>query len=253
MKGSVAKANLRLVVRAATRTICVSDAERKEVLGIVGSGVSGAVVVVRNGVELVALPSAAERAAAREALGIAPSALVAVYVGSLDAHKNPLLPARAVIELVRSGAQLVLLIAGDGPLRAELEHLSRQPGGDAVRVLGQRSDVQQLLTAADVFVLPSEREGLSFSLLEAMSYALAPIVSDAPGNPEAVGGAGAVVPRGDSEGIASALRGFLDDAGSRASVGRLARERVAGHFRADEMVRRTQELYDVASGARRSG
>lgn len=253
MKRSVAKANLRLVIRAATQTICVSDAERAEVLDIVGAGVSGRVVVVHNGVELVALPGAAARAAARAALGIAPSSLVAVYVGSLVAHKNPLMPAGAVLELARGGADLLLLIAGDGPLRAEVEHLSREPGGDAVRVLGQRSDVEQLLTAADIFVLPSEREGLSFSLLEAMSYGLAPIVSDAPGNPEAVGTAGVVVRRGDREGIASAFRGFLDDDAARSSIGRLARERVAEQFRADDMVWRTQVLYDAATSARRDG
>ena len=87
-------------------------------------------------------------------------------------------------------------------------------------------------------------QGLSFALLEAMARALPPVVSDAPGNPEAVGEAGIVVPRGDVTGFASAFRRLADDGRERAELGEAARERVASSFRADVMVARTRELYE---------
>ena len=66
----------------------------------------------------------------------------------------------------RAGAPFVLLVAGDGPLAGAL-------AGERVRMLGQRDDVPALLAAADILVLPSAREGLSFALLEAMAAGLA--------------------------------------------------------------------------------
>lgn len=248
----VAKANLRLIVRSATRTICVSEAERVDVLEIAGSGAQERLVVIHNGVDLLAPPNSAERTAARDELGIVSSTLVGAYIGSLYTHKDPLVPARAVIELARNGAPLVLLVAGEGPVRPELERLAGDTGG-ALRVLGHRADARRVLASADFFVLPSEREGLSFSLLEAMSMGLVPVVSDAPGNPEAVGDTGIVVSRGDVEGFAAAFRSLLDDDAARLSLGPLARERVEQHFLADEMVRRTRELYDQVTGAGRGG
>jgi glycosyltransferase involved in cell wall biosynthesis len=251
MKHRLAKANLRLIVGAATRTICVSEAERADVLGCVGTGARERLVVIHNGVDLLPPLRPEERAATRAELGVLPSALAGAYVGSLDARKDPLVPARATIELARNGAQVVLLVAGDGPLRAELERLAASPGGDALRVLGHRSDVRRVMASADFFVLPSHREGLSFSVLEAMSLGLVPVVSDAPGNPEAVGNTGIVVRRGDVEGFAAAFRALLDDEAGRLALGERARERIEQHFRADEMVRRTRELYDEVTEARR--
>jgi glycosyltransferase involved in cell wall biosynthesis len=249
-KRLLAASNLRLVVRAATRTICVSNAERADALQFAGNRTQDRLVVIRNGVDPAPTLHPDERVAVRAELSIAPSELVGIYVGSLDEHKDPLVPARAVTEVARSGASLVLLIAGDGPLRAEVERLADESGGRAVRVLGHRRDTQRLLAAADFFVLPSHREGLSFSLLDAMSHGLVPVVSDAPGNSEAVGEAGLVVRRGDVNGFVDAFRDLLADDDRRALLGGRARTRVEVHFRADEMVRRTRELYDQVAESR---
>ena len=246
----LANANLRLIVRASTRTICVSQAEYDDVLEAVGSRVERSLRLVLNGVDL-ALPRPEERAAARAEFGLAPSTVVGVYVGGLDEHKDPIVPVRAVLEVARSGGPIALLVAGDGPLRPELERLAAEPGGEAVHVLGHRLDVRQVLAAGDFFVLPSQREGLSFALLEAMSLGLVPIVSDAPGNPEAVGDAGFVVPRGDVEGFAAAFSGLFVNEATRLALGNQAHERVALHFRADEMVEKTRKVYDEVMAVRR--
>jgi glycosyltransferase involved in cell wall biosynthesis len=234
--------NLRLVVRAADRTICVSSAERDEASVLVGPGPTERLVVIHNGVDLPPRRAAEVRGDARADLGIDTSALAGVYLGSLDPHKDALTAARAAVEARNDGAPVVLLVAGDGPQRAELERLASV--SEAVRLLGYRRDVERVLAAGDFFVLPSQREGLSFALLEAMAQGLPPVVSDAPGNPEAVGETGIVVPRGSVDGFVGAYRRLAGDARVRAQLGESARERVASSFRADEMVARTRELYE---------
>ena len=131
-----------------------------------------------------------ERETARRRLGVEGS-VVALFAGSLDRRKDPLTPAVAAAALRNHSPELVLLVAGEGPLRPMLEDLATRTTN--VRVLG-RSDLPDLMAIADIFVLVSEREGLSFALLEAMANGCAPIVSDIPANVEAMGGHGAIVP-----------------------------------------------------------
>ena len=235
-----AKANLRLVTRAAARTICVSQAEHAEIRSFLGAGSLRRAVVIPNGVDPAPV-TPADRAAARAEFGVGRSTLVGAWIGSLDPHKDPLTPLAAVREMARAGNAVALLLAGDGQLRAEVE---RQAEGTAVHVLGFRSDVRRVLLAADFLVVSSVREGLSFAVLEAMSLGVVPVVSDAPGNPEAVGEAGVVVPVGDVPAFAEAFARLAGDEAARLALGERARARVARHFRADEMRRRTSEVYD---------
>lgn len=241
---SAAKLSLRLIVRSASRTICSSRAEYSDVFEVVGPRAARRVLVIHNGIEALPPLRPEERARARVELGISPATTVGIAVASLDEHKDPFTPVRAALGIARAGGALVLLLVGDGPLRGELERASGDDAGRAVRVLGYRRDVRPFLAAADFFVLASRREGLSFSLLEAMSLGLPAVVSDGPGNPEAVGDAGIVVPYGDVAGFAAAFARILNDERERRSLSDRARERFARCFRADEMVRRTREVYD---------
>ena len=233
-------ANLRLLLRAASRTICVSQAEYDEVSGFAG----GRAVVIRNGVEPLPPVTDAERADARARFRVDGPATVGAWIGSLDDRKDPLTP----IAAAKASPGVTLLIAGDGPLRAAVE----QEAAASVRVLGFQRDVRAVLAAADFFVLSSRREGLSFAVLEAMSLGLVPLVSDAPGNPEAVGDAGIVVPFGSREAFAEAFARLAAGADERRALGERARERVQTEFRADEMRRRTREVYEQVLAERAS-
>ena len=134
-------------------------------------------------------------------------------------------------------------------MRAEAERAAAE--ADAVHILGFRRDVERILGASDFFVLSSRLEGLSFSLLEAMSLAVAPVVSDAPANVEAVGDAGTVVPFGDAARFAEAFARLAGNEPERRAMGERARERVARHYRSEEMLRRTRDLYDEVAALRR--
>jgi glycosyltransferase involved in cell wall biosynthesis len=240
-KRRVAVTGLRLVVRAANRTICVAEAERLDVLAAVGDRAGSRLVAIHNGVDVPEPISDQERVDARTSLALDSSDVVAAYVGGLDEHKGILLAAQAAAGVAEAGTSLRLIVAGDGPLRPDLERMADR--GDTIRLLGHRTDLRTVLAGADFFVLPSSREGLSMALLEAMAAGLPSVVSDAPGNPEAVGEAGIVATRGDLRGLEAAFRELLD-ADTRRSLGSAARERVIRLFDAAGMVARTQRVYD---------
>jgi glycosyltransferase involved in cell wall biosynthesis len=245
---AVARANLRMIVHSATRTICVSDAEYAHLRALIGSSALRRVAVVHNGVPLQPAISEDDRGAARADLGIRPSAMVAVWAGALEEHKDPLTPVRAVAELAHGGGEVTLLVAGDGSMRPQVERAAQ--GSDEVRVLGFRHDLRRLFAASDVFVLSSNREGLSFALLEAMSFGLVPIVSDEPSNVEAVHGAGVVVPFGDGAALARALSELAHDASRRDALAAQARKRVRDAFSAAAMLDQTCRVYDEIIGGR---
>jgi glycosyltransferase involved in cell wall biosynthesis len=226
VRGPVAvlvRRRMRSVLRAATVVACTSQPELRELKALEADA---RLELVLNGIALPAPVHAAERARVREQLRLPPDAFAVLYLGELEARKHPLTAAEAVLALDRSGEQAVLLAAGDGPLRPDLERLT----GPAVRVLGFRDDTEQLLAAADAFVMPSEREGLSLALLEAMGRGLPVVVSDGVGNPETVGDAGIVVPLGDASALAEQLRRLAQDPSERSRFGHAARRRVESAF-----------------------
>ncbi|MDQ2813023.1 MAG: glycosyltransferase, partial [Actinomycetota bacterium] len=105
----------------------------------------------------------------------------------------------------------VLMIAGEGPLEAELKRQAAALRVDA-RFVGQRDDVPALLAAAAVFVLPSVWEGQPLILQEALRAGAAIVATRVGGIPELTGGdAALLVPSGDPDRLAGAVRAVLTD------------------------------------------
>ena len=244
----MAESNLRTIVRKAGCSIAVSEIEHDDFLAIVGDRLADRVVLIRNGVDIPDAPDAGLRARARAEFWIEEHEFVVAFVGSVKAVKEPLTAARAAIHAA-GDTPVVLLFAGDGELRPDVEALALESGG-AVRLLGGRRDVSAVLAAADAFVLPSRHEGLPYALLEAMARGLPSIVSDRPGCVEVVGDAGIVVPATDFTAFADAFRRLFSDPSAARVLGERARVRVATAFSADEQGRRTQEVYDRVLAAR---
>ncbi len=225
LRGTAARPVLRAALRAADVTVCTSAAERDE-LARLGAG---RLEVVHNGVDP---PPPVDRAAVREELGLDDGQVAILYLGQLEERKDVLLAARAAA--AAEGA--VLLVAGEGPLAGAV-------AATGARMLGFRRDPERVLAAADVFVMPSRHEGLSFAVLEAMAAGRACVVSDGPGNPEAVGDAGVVVPAGDEHALAAALARLTADGRERERLGAAARRRAAQAFSAGRFVERMAALY----------
>jgi glycosyltransferase involved in cell wall biosynthesis len=233
------RAGITAVVAAADATICVSQAERDE-LAWLAPGLRAKLVVVRNGLATGPTPDPHARSRSRAALGLTESAVAVLYAGQLEARKDPLTALRAVQRVRASDPRVVLLIAGTGPC----DDLLRSVAGEETLLLGHRSDIPELLAAADVFVMPSRREGLSYAVLEAMGHGVATVVSDGPGNPEAVGDAGVVFRTGDVEALAASLLRLADDASARAALAEAGRARVATELTATRMVAETAAVYE---------
>lgn len=243
-------ANLRAIARSSGRTICVSEAERREVEAVLGAKRAARLAVVRNGVRPRPVPTQAERDSVRARLGVAPHEVVALWIGSLEAPKQPDVPLRATIEAARSGLPVRLVLAGDGSMRSRVDALAR--GRPEVQVLGFRDDARELLAGADLFVLSSRREGLPFAVLEAMALGVPTLATLNPGIVEAVGDTGIVVAPDDTAGFADALRRLATSPEERSALGRAARERVRRCFSAEEMVSRTRDVYEHVLRERRS-
>jgi glycosyltransferase involved in cell wall biosynthesis len=149
-----------------------------------------------------------------------------------------------LIEAAVHVPEAMFLVAGDGPQRSELERLAGQLGlSDRVIFLGFRQDVDRLLAACDIFVLPSLFEGLPLSILEAMAAGKAVVATQAGGNGEAVihEETGLLVPPCDPEQLASAIRRLITEPGLSRRFGDAGRSRLLKEFTVGRMV----ENYDL--------
>jgi glycosyltransferase involved in cell wall biosynthesis len=199
----------RLSLRRTDRVACVCEAARQ---AFVGHGVVPArlATVIPNGIRtgLFAAPDPAARAQARERLGVGTGAYVVGTVGRLNWAKDHALLLEAFARLRAGVPAAVLCMIGDGELRATLHAAAAGLGlGEAVRWLGDRSDVPALLPGLDTFVLSSRTEGYSMALLEAAAAGLPLVATDVGGNREIVadGVNGRLVPHGDPVALAAAL------------------------------------------------
>ncbi len=154
-------------------------------------------------------------------------------VGRLVAPKDFASLLQAARLLAERGVEFQLDIAGDGPLRDELEGLRRDLSLEKrVHLLGSRSDVAALMDQADIFVISSLREGQPLVLLEAMAAAL-PIVSTRVGGiPSTVsdGDEAFLVPPGNPEALATSLAELMEKPALAAAMGQRARERAIADF-----------------------
>jgi glycosyltransferase involved in cell wall biosynthesis len=172
--------------------------------------------------------------------------LIVGYVGRFFRIKNVPLLIRSVARLVRTGADLELHIAGEGPEGPEMKKLASDLGlADRVRFFGDVENVSELLRTFDMYVLSSDNEANPNSLLEAMASGL-PCISTDVGNVRELldhGRVGLLVPPGDDESMAIALKRLADEPGMRAKLGDAARRRVIEHYSMSGMLDAYEALY----------
>jgi glycosyltransferase involved in cell wall biosynthesis len=243
--GWLVRRRLRGAVTASARTICIAADERADLEVALPPALHGRLALVPNGVPLPPATESGQREELRRGLGLTEDEVAVLFAGQLEPRKDPIGAIGATEAARGRGANLVLLIAGDGPLGDEVAARA----GDGVLVLGHRDDLDDLYAAADLFLLPSHREGMSFALLEAMAHGLAPLVADGTGNRETVAGAGVVFAAGDREAMAEALFALASDPAERARLGAAARERVASQLSLDRFLAGTAEQYGAALAA----
>ena len=181
----------------------------------------------------------------RSEIGVHAGTLVVGTVGRVTKDKGYHVLSRAIQELSDLGA-VAFLVVGDGEYLPEMRlELSKEIGEGRVITLGARHDVQDILSACDLFVLPTLHETLSIVLLEASVQALPLIASNTGGVPEILehGVNGLLVPPGDPMALASAIRLVINDKELRMRFARNARSRVDRIFSRSEIIRDVGSIY----------
>jgi glycosyltransferase involved in cell wall biosynthesis len=161
------------------------------------------------------------------------------------ASKNHLIFLHAAARLRRRFPGAEFVFAGDGPLRAVLEHRAEELGiRDRVLFLGDRRDIRAILASIDVSALPSASESLSNVILESMAAGVPVVASRVGGNVELItDDRGILTAPGDESALADAIGRLLNDASLRAELGRNARTFAESNFTIAQMQHRHQELY----------
>jgi len=205
------------------------------------------IVVLPNGVDPVVFhPFAGDRQALMGPLGFSIEDKVVTFVGRLHPIKRVDLLILAFRHLKASVPEARLVIVGDGPSRSELERLSVELGlSGAVVFEGSKPNVVPYLQASDLFVLPSEVEGMSVALLEAMACGVPVLVSDCDGNRSLVteGIDGSLFPRGSEECLANKMETLLLDTVYARRLARKAAEKIESDFCLESVATRYLELY----------
>jgi glycosyltransferase involved in cell wall biosynthesis len=204
--------------------------------------------VLPNGVDTSRF---ARRSGAREEfrgrLGLSPESVVLGSVGRMVPIKDHKTLLQAAEPLIGRGLPVQLLLVGSGPeLSKHQEFVRASPIlSGRTRFVGSTAEVPSLLSAMDVFVLPSLSEGMSNTILEAMASSLPVVATNVGGNPELVEDerSGLLFQPGDVTGLKDRLERLVRDPGARQELGESARKRAVHHFSLERMILRYRDLY----------
>ena len=152
----------------------------------------------------------------------------------------------ALSELQKQGHDFQCVLVGNGELQAHIMTQAQQLAlADKIHFLGWRHDIPQLLSALDLFVLPSIKEGFPFAILEAMATGLPIVATDVGGIAEVIsdGQNGLLVPPKRADLLANGISYLMLDLKRRSELAQAAKER-ASTFSVERMVAQTARIYD---------
>lgn len=174
-----------------------------------------------------------------------------LFVGALTKRKGVEYLIKAFKEIENKDVKLVLI--GEGRERKNLESMVKGLGLKNVEFKGYLEDEELIkhYNMADIFVLPSLKEGFGQVLLEAMACGLPIIATDASAIPEVVGNAGILVGPKNPKALASAIRMLIDDEELRDELGEMGRKRVEENFTWEKVVDQTVRVYEETIGSKR--
>ncbi|HZU75568.1 MAG TPA: glycosyltransferase [Dehalococcoidia bacterium] len=234
----------RLLALASAYVVTPSDASSRYLVEQIGVP-AAKVVTIPNGVDTALFSPATDGAPFRAAHAQAGD-FVILTAGRLVAQKNHAALLRAFALLYEQAPNARLLIAGSGPLEAELRSQAA-PLGERVCFLGElpRATLAGAIAAADTVCLLSNFEGTPNAVLEAMAGGKPVVATAVDGVPEVIddGVEGLLVPRGDVEGAAAALLRLARSPELRAALGRNGRRRVEAQHSIAVNVERYERLY----------
>ncbi len=183
--------------------------------------------------------------------GIAPREILLAFVGRLGREKGLETLLAAMQLLAGRDAAAKLIVAGDGPRRKMLQQfMASDPFGERIRWLGFVTDVRGVLSAADIFVMPSRWEGFGLAAAEAMAAGLPVVATSVPGLKDLVvdGRTGLLIEKDDATALAGCIEQLCQDAGLRRRLGEAGRRRVIEQFDVATTIASHERLYLKLAG-----
>ncbi|MGO9097435.1 MAG: glycosyltransferase family 4 protein [Bryobacteraceae bacterium] len=216
---------------------------------LVSAGVDPAkIVTVYNGVDLQRFrPDPSVRVSLRQRFGIRPDEIVISTIGVLRPLKHPEIPVRSLALLTGRGLPVRLLVAGDGPMRSELQALAADLGiAGHILWLGHSPEPWTVLQVSDLFTLATAGEAFGFVVAEAMACGVAVVCARSGGLPEVVddGATGLLATPLSPDDFANKLQALIENAELRDRCAKSSLERATALFGVDTAVSRTLEVYD---------
>jgi glycosyltransferase involved in cell wall biosynthesis len=228
--------------------LAVGDKVRQDLLAV-GVGKSEKFGLMPPGLEIGKLPNKKD---SQEFYGLSQQAIQCAFIGRVTQIKRPDRFLDVVREIKKRSLEIEFFMAGDGDLLQNCkERIAREDL--PVKILGWQSNIEQVLSAADVVVLTSDNEGTPLSLIQA-GMALLPVVTTRVGSvPEVVlDGVTGIITNLDVQEIADALEKLANSAELRAQMGASAQEFTLANFGVERLVNDHEELYKklIANRAR---
>ena len=211
-------------------------------------------VVIPNGYEI---PASCDRARLRTELGVPTEFLIFGSAGRFSGQKDPRTFVEAAGALARVRPDLCFVMVGRGytPENRQLGRWIEESGAaEQFRLLGERSDLRELLAGMDAFCLHSIGEGFPNVVAEAMSVGVPCVVTDVGDAAFLVAGTGLVVPPGQPAALARALEKVAQmPVDERQELGRAAKQRIVSEFSMERISRRYAELYEQLAAVPSTG
>jgi glycosyltransferase involved in cell wall biosynthesis len=234
----------------ATRLVVVSQRVREDALA---EGVRAQrIIKIANGIDIPRVDPA-DVLRVRNELSVNGNDIFLLSVGRLRYQKGHDILLRALPKVLEKFPNAMLLIAGEGVLRQELQaEADRLQISKQVQLLGVRDDIYILMTLADLFLFPSRFEGMPNALLEAMGYGLPVIATAVQGVDEIIrdGENGIIVPLDDPVAVSNAILRLLNDPDERQRLGKAAQGTIEKEYTLNDMCSQFDKLLTDKTGGR---
>ena len=228
----------------ADRLIAVCESTRSDLVNVLKIP-EEKVCVIQNGIADVQV-SNEDKLSLRSQLGLREADKLITYVGRLAFHKGVTDLVQAAKVIVRKIPDARILLVGEGPMSRNLQDDVTSSGlAEKIIFTGERADAVQIISASDIFVLPSLSEGLALTLLEAAMTGKAMVATNVGGNSEIVHSdkTGLLVPARSPQDLVHAIIELLDDNKRRVNMEIAARRLWQREFTDVLMVNRVESLY----------
>jgi glycosyltransferase involved in cell wall biosynthesis len=229
------------VANRASQVICVSETGRKELRGL---GLNVGVSVIHPPIDIDEMN---KYLTGRKDRSTRPQREVTIgIVARLSEEKRHADLIEAFSLLSKKYTGINLLIVGEGPLRSQLEALTRRLGIDGrIKFVGFQEELHSCLDGMDIFVLPSRTEGAPIAIMQAMVWGLPVVASRVGGIPEIVDDqvTGILFDPGNIEQLSNALAQLIEDPEKRKLFGENGKKKVYRSFHPDKFIEGHFQLY----------